>query len=190
MTGKAALEQTVIALGIKQPVFIKSGLLETVVHICSKNEIILIFHQRKKLFINWFRSIHVSVYVDIPAPECPVFLQRFIGVKSAGVHIRKMVFSRKIRKILPEPFPGIDKTGRRRQPSSGSNDNGIGFRQFLPKPFGLPRIFFFRLFIKNRRKHIFSPSAFVFSPVSGCSYSLFSIICLGQISAQRPQCRQ
>ena len=68
------LEQAIIALGVKQSLFVKSGLLKTVIDIGRQHKIVLIFHQPQQVFIDRLRCILIAVDPDIAAPVCPVFL--------------------------------------------------------------------------------------------------------------------
>ena len=84
MAELAALKQPVIALGIKEPFLVKSRLLEAVIHVCCDHEIVLIFHQLKKLIICVLRRIHISV-----------------------VHVREMIPGNEVAEILLEAFACI-----------------------------------------------------------------------------------
>ena len=77
--------------------------------------------------------ILIAVDVNIAAPVCPVFLHGGVGVKAAGVHIRKAVLAGKIGEIFPEPLPVIGKTCRGRKPCTCTNDHCIGMAQDLPQ---------------------------------------------------------
>src|SRR5699024_11653141 len=81
-----ALEQPIIPLGVEKAVFLKSCLLKTVIYVGSQDKIVFVFHQIEQFVIDRFRCIHIAVDPDIAAPVCPVFLQRIIWVKSAGIH--------------------------------------------------------------------------------------------------------
>lgn len=72
-------------------------------------------------------------YVNIAAPVCPVFLHGGVGVKAAGVHIRKAVLAGIIGEIFPEPLPAVNKTCRGRKPCTCTEDNSIGMAQNLPQ---------------------------------------------------------
>ena len=104
MTGAGTLPQAVISLGIEQPILVKSGLLELVVHIGSQYKIVLILHQIQQTLIYIYRSRLIPVQVDIPTPECPVFLQSIIRIKTSGIHIVKSILFLKVRKMLLEPL--------------------------------------------------------------------------------------
>ena len=104
MTGAGTLPQAVISLGIEQPIPVKSGFLELMVHIGSQYKIVLILHQIQQSFIYICRSRLIPVQVNIPAPERPVFLQSVIRIKPSGIHIVKSVLFLKVRKMLLEPL--------------------------------------------------------------------------------------
>ena len=82
-----ALEQAVIALRVKQPLFIKARLLKAVIHVGRDNKIIFVLYQLQKVLIDRLGRIHIAVDVDIPAPIRPMLLRRGKGIKAAGVHI-------------------------------------------------------------------------------------------------------
>ena len=92
----AALKKSIVPLCIKQSFLIKSCLLETVIYIRCQHKIVLVPHQFQQLLIHRFRCIHVTVDIDITAPVRPVFFQRLIRIKTAGIHIREIIFRRKI----------------------------------------------------------------------------------------------
>ena len=130
-TGLRALEQTVIPLRIEQPLFIKTRLLKAVVYIGGQHKIVLVLYQLQKGIIDRFGGIHIAVDVDIPAPVSPVFFQRGIWIKAAGVHIPDAVLCCKIRKILLKSFSVIGETCRGRKPRACTNDHCVGMVQNL-----------------------------------------------------------
>lgn len=67
-----------IALRIEYSLFIKACLLETVIHIRSQAEIILVFYKFQQSIIGWCRWIAIPIDPDISAPIRPVLLQRII----------------------------------------------------------------------------------------------------------------
>lgn len=75
VTGLAALKQAVIALGVEQAVFVKSGFLETVVDVCGQDEIILSADQVIENVIYRCWRIHIPIDVNVAAPVSPVFFQ-------------------------------------------------------------------------------------------------------------------
>ena len=111
MARLTTLKQPIIALCIKYSVFIKAGLLETMIHICCQNKIILLFHQIIQVLIYWSGSIHITVDIDIPAPVSPVLFQCFIWVEASCIHIGKSIFLSEIRKIFFKSFTVIHKAG-------------------------------------------------------------------------------
>ena len=63
-----ALEQAVIALCIEQAVLVEPGFLETVIHVGSQHEIILVLHQLQKIIVDRFGGIHIAVDVGFHRP--------------------------------------------------------------------------------------------------------------------------
>ena len=57
VTRNTALKKPVITLCVKQPLFIESRFLKTVVNVCRDNEVIFVFYEFKKFVINGFRRI-------------------------------------------------------------------------------------------------------------------------------------
>ena len=51
------MKKTVIPLCVKQPLFIESRFLKTVINVCRDNEVIFVFYEFKKFVINGFRRI-------------------------------------------------------------------------------------------------------------------------------------
>ena len=126
-----ALEQTVIALRVEQPLFVEPCFLEAVVHIGGQDKIIFVLHQCKQVIVNRFWGILIAVEPNIPAPVRPVFLHGGVRVKAVGVHIRKAVFAGKIGEICSESFPGVGEPGGGGQPGSCADDEGISLVQGL-----------------------------------------------------------
>ena len=96
VTWFAALQQPIVSLGIKQPLFVKSSFLETVIYIGGNHKIILILHQTKQIFIDRIRYIHIAVVKDMAAPPRPVFFQCLIWIKSATVYVANSILFLKI----------------------------------------------------------------------------------------------
>ena len=120
-----ALEQAVIALRVKKPLFVKASLLKAMVNIRGDDKIIFVLYQLKKVLIDRLRRILIAVDVDIPAPIRPILLQHVKGIKAAGVHIPKAIFPGKIRKVCFKPFAGVYKARRRRQSGTGTDYHGV-----------------------------------------------------------------
>ena len=120
-----ALEQTVIALRVEQPLFIKARLLKAVIHIGRDNEIILVLHQLQKIIVDRFGGIHIAVDVDVPAPIRPEFFHRGEGIEAAAVHILNAVLLRKVGEMLLKPFAGVSEARRRGQSCTCADDHGI-----------------------------------------------------------------
>ena len=137
--GLCALEQPVIALCIKQPLFVEARFLETVVHIGGEHEIVLVLHQVEQIVVDRLRCVLIAIDINVPAPVGPVLLQRGIGVKPTGVHIGKAVFRGKICKILPETRPVVDEACGGGKPGSGPEHHGVGVCQQLPQLLSLRR---------------------------------------------------
>ena len=107
-----ALKQSVVALRVKQPLFIKARLLKAVINIRRDNKIVLVLHKTKQFFIDRLRRVRIAVDEDIPTPICPVFLRCCIRIKSARIHIVKAVFRLKISKIFMKPLAVVGKSRR------------------------------------------------------------------------------
>ena len=125
MAGARALEQTVVPLGVKQPLFCKARLLEAVVHVGGQDKIVLILYQLVQPVVDRAGRVHVAVDPDVPAPVGPVFFQGVVGVKAPGIHIRKVVSGGKIAEVTPEPFPFVFEPGGGRQPRSRPDQDGV-----------------------------------------------------------------
>ena len=123
--GPGTLKQPVISLGIEKPLFVKAGLLKLMIHVGGNHKIVLVFYQLQKIVINAFRSAHVTIYIDIPAPVGPKFFRRFVRVKAAGIHIVKPVCLLEIRKIPSETLALIDKSRRSGQACAGADHNAV-----------------------------------------------------------------
>ena len=126
MAGKAALEKAVIALSVEKPFLVKTGFLETVVHIGGYDEIVFDLYDREQVVIYRLRRVHIAVYPYIAAPICPIFFRRAVRIKTAGVHVVKSVFFLKIRKVFFEPFAVIGETGGGGKAGSGAYDDSVG----------------------------------------------------------------
>ena len=107
------LPKSVIALGVKEPFFVKAGALKLVIHIGGQHEVILIVDQGQQFLIYPPGRAVIAVYQNLPRPPGPVFLKAFIRIKSAGIHIMKAVLGFKIRKVLPKPFTAVIEPRRR-----------------------------------------------------------------------------
>lgn len=128
-TGFAALEQPVVALGVKQAALVKACFLEAVVHVGGQHKIVLIPHHVQQVSVHEPGWVGVAVQQNIAAPERPKFLGRFVGVKAAGVHIAEAVLRGKIGKMLVKARAAVGKTRRGRQPRPSPDDDGIGLLQ-------------------------------------------------------------
>ena len=125
----AALEQTIIALRIEQPLFVKSGFLKTVIHVRGDDEIVLVSHQLQKVVVDWLGRIHIAVDVDISAPICPMLLWHCKRIEPAGIHILKAILCRKIGEVLFKPFAGVDESGRSGKPCARADNHGVAIPQ-------------------------------------------------------------
>jgi len=107
----AALKQSVVALCIEQPLFVKSRFLKAMVYVGRDDEVVFIRHQLQQILINRPWRAQIAADVNVPAPIGPMLLRGRKGIKTAGVHIPEIVFFREIGKVLLEPFAGVDKPG-------------------------------------------------------------------------------
>lgn len=107
-----ALPQAVVSLGIEQPFFVKACQLELMVHIGSKDKVILLMDQLQQFIINELGGFLVSVDQNMAAPPCPMFFQRIKRVKSPGVHILDFIFLNEVSEVFLEPGTGIGQSRR------------------------------------------------------------------------------
>lgn len=126
MARPGALPQAVVALGVKQPLLIKAGHLELVVHIGGKDEIVFVLHQLQKLVIHRPGGLFITIYHDMAAPPGPVFLQGPEGIKAAGIHIPDAVFVSKVLEMPLKAFPGVGQTRRGGQSRARADHHSIG----------------------------------------------------------------
>ena len=131
--GQNILKQAVIPLRVEQALFVKARFLETMVYVGGQHKIVLVFHKGKQVLIHRLGRILIAIDVNIAAPVSPVFFQRRIWIKAAGVHIPDAVLCCKIRKILLKSFSVIGETCRGRKPCTCTNDHCIGMAQDLPQ---------------------------------------------------------
>ena len=59
---RTALKQTVVALCVKQALFIKAGTLKLMIDISSQHKIILVINKRKQIFIHFPDGTIIAVY--------------------------------------------------------------------------------------------------------------------------------
>ena len=129
-----ALPQAVIPLGVKQPLLVKAGFLEAVVHVGGQNKIVLSLHQLEKILINRFGRVHVAVDINIPAPIGPVFLHTVKGIEPAGIHIGKVILGDEVAEIFLKALAGIGKPCGSGKAGTGPNHYCICRVQFLFEP--------------------------------------------------------
>ena len=129
--GTAALKQPVVALCVKQPLFVKAGLLKTVVHVGGQHEVVFLCDERQQLSVQWDTAVIIAVVTDVPAPPCPVFLQGVKRVKSAGIHVRDAVAFAKITKEAFKPLTVVCERGSRGEAAAGADEDGIGLGDLL-----------------------------------------------------------
>ena len=123
--GLAALEQAVVSLRIKEPLLVKAGALETMVHVCGQHKVVAVAHQIQELIVERRRYGIVSVAHDVAAPKRPVLLERIIGIETAGIHIGKAVTCGEVTKELLETLARIGVSGGGREPCSGTDYHGV-----------------------------------------------------------------
>ena len=122
-----ALEQPIITLGIKKSLFIKTRLLETMIHIRCDDKIILILYQRKQMLIHRLRRIHISIDEDELRPVSPHLFRSIIRIKASGIHILKAVFLPELREVFLKTLAVINKARRGRKPCSCPDNGSISF---------------------------------------------------------------
>ncbi len=131
MARLGALEQAIVPLGVKKPLFIKARLLKTVVNICGQDKVLPALRQRQQVLIDRLGGILITVHHDMTAPPGPVFLQRGERVKAAGVYITDAVFSGEISEIPLKPLPIIGQASRGGQPRPGADHDGVSLAESL-----------------------------------------------------------
>ena len=192
MTRLAALEQTVIALCVKQPFFIKTRFLKTVVHIGREYKIIFFGYEPVQRIVNGPWGIFITVDLDIPAPVRPVLFRSGISIKAAGIHIMKTVLCFKITEIPVKAFPGICKSRRGGKPRTRTDENGVGRFKRLLQPFRFRKNVFFCP--GTCPKHCLclpsAPEPLFFFAIHTAPQIFFVTACTGHRSKQFPQCRQ
>ncbi len=102
MTGRRALPQPIVALGVEEPLFGKPRQLELMVHIGSEYKKIFGRYQRQQVALGLSRLYVVAIHPDGPRPPGPVFFQRLVGVKAAAIHVADAVGTPKVCKVLLE----------------------------------------------------------------------------------------
>ena len=65
-----ALKQSVIFLCVEKPLFIKSDFLKAMVYVCCDNKMVLTLYKPQKLVIYRFRSVHITIHIDMFAHTC------------------------------------------------------------------------------------------------------------------------
>ena len=108
MAGSGALPKAVVPLSVKQPVFIKTGFLETVVYIGGKDKVVFVLNQAQKIGVDGLRGILIAVDIDISTPIGPVFFQGFVGIEAGGIHILETIDFYKVLKVFLKATAGID----------------------------------------------------------------------------------
>lgn len=135
-----ALPETVIALGVKQPFFVKTGKLKLMIHIGGEDKIIFLFDQFQQIGIGLAHTDVIAVYQDVTRPPCPIFLQSAVRIEAPGVHIPDAVFLMKVRKIFHEPLAAVRHSGRGGHSCSCADQDGIGGFYLSLQPICLLRV--------------------------------------------------
>ena len=126
VTRLCALEQTVVALRVEQPLFVKSCLLELVINIGGDDEIVLVFQQFEQVVINWLRGGHVAVVIDVAAPIGPMVLLGGKRIEARRVHVGEAVLADEVGKVPLEALTGIGEARRGGEPRTGTDDDSVG----------------------------------------------------------------
>ena len=121
------LEQTVVALGVEQSLFVEASFLELVIDIGGDNEIVLVQHEFQEVVVNGFRGRHIAVVVDMSAPIGPMFFLCRELMEPRCVHIGEAIFLDKIGKILLEAFAIIVEACRGGEACACTDDDSVGF---------------------------------------------------------------
>ena len=74
-------------LCVKQPFFIKTRFLKTVVHIGREYKIIFFGYEPVQRIVHGPWGIFITVDLEIPAPVRPVLFQSGISIKAAGIPV-------------------------------------------------------------------------------------------------------
>ena len=125
MARLTALPKAVIALGVEQPCFIKTGQLKLMVHIGGQDKIIPAPDQLQQIGIRLAGCHIVSVVVDVSAPPGPVFLQRGKRMETAGIHIGDAVLLMEVGEVFQKALAAIGQTGRCRKAGTSADEDGI-----------------------------------------------------------------
>ena len=120
-----ALEQSVVALCIKQPLLVKARSLELMVHICCDDKIVLIPNKFQQLPVNRLRSIDISIIVNVPGPPGPACLLIRKRIKPTGIHVLNSKTLGEIPKVFLKPLSGVSKACRRRQTGTCADHNRV-----------------------------------------------------------------
>ena len=120
------LEQTVIALRIEKPRLVEAGSLELVIHVCRDHEIVPVPHERQQIPVYRLHRIGIAVDIDVPRPEGPAGLVVGIGIKAAGIHVRKAKAFKKIGKPVLEALSAVGKARCGGKPSARADHDRVG----------------------------------------------------------------
>lgn len=126
VTRLRALEQTVVALRVEQPLFVKSCFLELVINIGGDDEIVLVFQEFEQLVIDRLWGGHVAVVVDVAAPVGPMLLLGWKRVEASRVHVGEAELADEVGEMSLEAFARIGEPCRGGEPRTGTDDDGVG----------------------------------------------------------------
>lgn len=113
--------------------------LKLVVHICRQHKVVLALHQGQQSIINRPGGVLVAVHHNMPAPPCPILLQRRERVKSPGIHVLDAVFFFEVSEVFLKPLPGVGQSRRSGQPRPRADHHSVGAVKRLPQSFRLCR---------------------------------------------------
>lgn len=91
------------------------------VNIGSDDEVVLIAHDFQQFLVRVLRGGRVAVDHDVARPECPLFLECFVGIKPAGVHVVKVIFGFEVTEVLMEALACVREASSGRKASSSSH---------------------------------------------------------------------
>jgi len=137
MARLGALPEAIIPLRVKQTLFVKARKLKLMIDVRGQHKIIPTLHNPEQVRIGLPHGHIIAIDEDLPAPPCPVFLQRIKRIKTAGIHVPDAVFPRKIGEVFLKALSGIGQPCGRGKAGSCADDHGVRIGQPCLKPLNL-----------------------------------------------------
>ena len=116
--GIGTLEQAVIALGIKQSLFIKACTLELMIYVGGYYEIVFAFNNRQQIPVNRLLRFNISVEINMPCPPGSSGLLIRKRIEAAGIDVLNPIFLGKIKEITLKALSAVCQSGSCRQAGS------------------------------------------------------------------------